>query len=201
MRYLTASLLLLSACTSAESKQDTAANDSGAWWVQDTASDSETGETDEPDEDNEDNEDDEFEPGTSYYGVVDVETWSEGFFVHEFFDVSGNGCVIEGGMINISTPGTCSDCVIDMSATIVGLEVVEDLGGCQDSASVIQEFEGLEVAYGQGSETLFEEEGLTFYDLFKEEEDSWSTVSNGFSVTGVDEESGLNLWAFYLFTE
>jgi len=195
MRYFTTSLLLLSACSSAETKQDTATEDSGVWWAEDTASDSETDDTNEPDED------EEFEPGTRYYGVVDVETWSEGFFVHEFFDVSGNGCIIEGAMINISTPGTCSDCVIDMNATIFGLEVVEDLGGCQDSASVIQEFEGLEVAYGQGGEILLEEDGYTFYALFKEEQDSWSTVVNGFSLTGLDEEFGVSLWGFYIFTE
>ena len=195
MRYFTSLLFVFSACSAAENKNDTASEDSGVWWNQDTATD---GETDEPEEDY---EDEEVEAGTYYYGVVDVSTWAEGYFVYETFDEEGTGCVIEGAMIDISTPDTCSDCVIDMTATIIGLEVTENLGGCDDSESVLQSFEGLEVAYGQGNELVFEEEGYDFYDLFEAEQDSWNLVNNGFSVTGVDEEFGMELWGFYLFID
>ena len=159
MRLLTSIILIISACRAAENKGDTASNDSGAWWTQDTASD-DTNDTDDESDDEFDDED--FEPGTIYYGVVDVASWAEGYFVHESFDEDGKGCIIEGAMIDISTPGSCSDCAIDMTATIIGLEVVEDLGACDGSETIIQSFEGLEVAHGQGLEPVFEEEGFVF---------------------------------------
>ena len=197
MRLLTSIILIFSACRAAKNKGDTASDDSGAWWTQDTASD-DSNDTDESDDEF---DDEDFEPGTYYYGVVDVASWAEGYFVHESFDEDGKGCIIEGAMIDTSTPGSCSDCAIDMTATIVGLEVVEDLGACEDSESIIQSFEGLEVAYGQGIEPVFEEEGFTFYELYELGQDSWNGVENGFSLTGLDEESGLDLWGFYIFLE
>ena len=59
-------------------------------------------------------------------------------FVHRSFDEDSQGCIIEGAMIDISTPGSCSDCAIDMTATIIGLEVVEDLGACDGGEAIVK---------------------------------------------------------------
>ena len=146
---------------------DTGEDDGDEWWETD-----DTGK----DDDGEDHE--------GWMGFYQPSTEVAGI---EYTD---DGCTVSY-TLKAERADDCADCEIAYWFT-VETQTIEENENCPSSIFLDV---GTVFGFGQGSEVIYEEEGLVVYSAYYGTDDTWTFLEGGF-VFNLEDESGESLWMF-----
>ena len=184
--------LLLLATTACGDGATDATEQSSEWWEDDGSSDtsssteeSATGATDKPEDggdkpedDGDKPEDDGSEEGEAWSAVIDTESGT-GTFTYENNSASGENCLLTYPVLEATALDTCASCSFAWDLQLGEVDIVLDEGGCGEFAIIGNH----SLNYGQGSTSLGEYEGTTYYDLYYSEDGELWENSGGYSST------------------
>jgi hypothetical protein len=179
-------LLLLATTACGDGATDTT-EQSSEWWEEDGsttgANDDTQAETDDRPDDGDKPEDadgdkPDSEEGEAWSAMIDTESGT-GTFTYENNSASGENCLLTYPVLEAVALDTCASCSFAWDLQLGDVEIALDEGGCGEFAIIGNH----SLNYGQGSTSLGEYEGTTYYDLYYSEDGELWENSGGYSST------------------
>ena len=186
-------LLLLSAAACGESTlESTDQAETSDWWDTDETAtdttapaDTESDTSDKPDtgdkpEGDGDKPDQDSTEVDSWAGEIDTDMGT-GTLTYTKSTASGEDCQLSYPVTDVSSLENCTECSFAWDLSLGDVEITLDAGGCGDYALLSDQ----SLKYGQGTVTVGEYAGTTYYELYQSEDgDSWSPNGGYSSVAG-----------------